>query len=212
MCLCICCCCQNRRLEVSMGKKHKPFILSEVNVPSEWYLNWALKVKKNMHTVQLLILFNQHFSLQIIFCDPLYKGIHVLGSSLYSLSTSYSSSSFISFSTPYSSPPPLWCPWPLPSRLSGFIVSNQNSFSQSLWCISRIILTVIFAKKYVHFSKQFVQTTPRNGFPAKPVTYSKLLVHLSKVSICQWTYQCLQNEKSLCCYCSQTRCLVMLSI
>ncbi len=89
--------------------------------------------------------------------------------------------SFLSL-LPTPSPLRLWCPWPLPSRLSGSIVSNLNSFSQSLWCISRIILTVIFAKKYVHFSKQFVQTAPHNAFPEKACNLLKI-VHLSNVSI-----------------------------
>ncbi len=50
-------------------------------------------------------------------------------------------------------------------------------------------------------------------FLQKPATYSKSLVHLSEVSICQRTYQCHQNEKSLC-HCSQTswaKCLVVYS-
>ncbi len=42
---------------------------------------------------------------------------------------------------------------------------NITAFSQSLWCISWIILK--FAKKYVHFSKQFVQIAPHNGLHAK---------------------------------------------
>ncbi len=42
-----------------------------------------------------------------------------------------------------------------------------QTWIQLLWCISRIILTVIFAKKYVHFSKHFIQTAPHNGLPAK---------------------------------------------
>ncbi len=38
-------------------------------------------------------------------------------------------------------------------------------------------------------------------FLQKPVTYSKSLVHLSKVSICQWTLSL--------CHCSQTRCKML---
>ncbi len=50
----------------------------------------------------------------------------------------------------------------------------EYSFSQSHSCISRIILIVILAKKYVHFSKQFVQTAPHNGFPAKACNLLKI--------------------------------------
>ncbi len=42
--------------------------------------------------------------------------------------------------------------------------------------------SLIFAK-YVHFSKQFVQTAPHNGLPAKARSLFKSLVHLSNVSI-----------------------------
>ncbi len=72
-------------------------------------------------------------------------------------------------------PPPLWCHWPLPSRLSGSIVSNLNTVFLSLWCISWIILIVIFAKKYAHFSKQFMQTAPHNGFPVKACNLLKIV-------------------------------------
>ncbi len=50
----------------------------------------------------------------------------------------------------------------------------EYSFSQWLWCISRIILTVTFLKKYVHFSKHFIQTAPHNGLPAKACNLLKI--------------------------------------
>ena len=75
--------------------------------------------------------------------------------------------------------------------------------------------SLIFANKYVHFSKQLVQTAPHNGLPAKACNLLKVFSsYLKSKYLCQSTYQCYQNEKSLC-RCSQTRqskCLVMLSI
>ncbi len=67
--------------------------------------------------------------------------------------------------------------------------------------------TLIFAKKYVHFSKQFVQIAPLNRLPAKACNLFKIFSSSFKSKyLCQWTYQCHQNEKSLC-HCSQTRLL-----
>ncbi len=63
---------------------------------------------------------------------------------------------------------------------------------------------LIFANTYVHFSKQFVQTAPHNGLPAKACHLLKIFSSsLKNRYLCQWTYQCNQNEKSLC-HCSQT--------
>ncbi len=35
--------------------------------------------------------------------------------------------------------------------------------------------SLIFANKYVHFSKQFVQTAPHNGLPAKASNLLKII-------------------------------------
>ncbi len=50
----------------------------------------------------------------------------------------------------------------------------ENSISQSVWCISQIILSVIFTNKYVHFSKLFIQTAPHNRWPAKACNLLKI--------------------------------------
>ncbi len=63
--------------------------------------------------------------------------------------------------------------------------------------------SLIFAKKYVHFSKQFAQTAPHNGLTAKACNLLKIFSSSLK-SKYLWTYQCNQNEKSLC-HCLQTR-------
>ncbi len=50
--------------------------------------------------------------------------------------------------------------------------------------------SLIFAKKYVHFSKQFLQTAPHNGFPAKACNLLKIFSSsLTSKYLCQWTYQ-----------------------
>ncbi len=80
------------------------------------------------------------------------------------------------------------------------------SFSQSLWCIHRIVLNVC------KVSKHLIQTAPHNGLHANAYNLLKIFSSsLKSEYLCQWTYQCHQNEKSLS-HCSQTKYLVMLSI
>ncbi len=65
-------------------------------------------------------------------------------------------------------------------------LSNFGAFLES---------SLIFAEKYVHFSKQFVQIAPHNGFPAKACNFFKIFSSsLKSKNLCQWTYQCHQNE------------------
>ncbi len=75
-------------------------------------------------------------------------------------------------------------------------------------------LSLIFAKKYVHSQTIHTNSTTQWMSCKSLCTYSKSLVHLSKVIFMSMNISCHQNEKSLC-HCSQTRqtkCLVMLSI
>ncbi len=57
----------------------------------------------------------------------------------------------------------------------------------------------------MHFSKQFVQTALQNRLPSKACNLLNIFSSSLKSNyLCQWTYQCPQNEKSLC-HCSKTR-------
>ncbi len=56
-----------------------------------------------------------------------------------------------------------------------------------------------FAKQYVHFSKQLVQTATHHGLHAKASLLLKILSSsLKNKYLCQWPCQCHQNDKSLC--------------
>ncbi len=90
----------------------------------------------------------------------------------------------------------------------------ENSFSQSLWCISQIILSVIFTKKYVHFSKLFIQTAPHNRWPAKACNLLKICSSSLKTKYLSMN-KCAIRMKNYCVkfvHKQDYKCLVMLSI
>ncbi len=72
---------------------------------------------------------------------------------------------------------------------------NDYSFSQSLWLHFSNHLNI--CKVVCAFLKTIVQTHHTMDYLQKPETYSKYLVHLSKVSIYVNEHQCPQNEKSV---------------
>ncbi len=117
------------------------------------------------HVVILLLILLLHFLILLLL-----SVLHLLLFLRFFL-YSFSSSSVVSLTYSFTS---LWI----------HCFKTEFSFSQSLWCISRIILTVISLQSSISQNNSYKQHHTMD-FKQKPES----LVHLSKISICQWTYQ-----------------------